>query len=238
MRTVERVRDSATDTYAFHSAVMKSVTVANAAYTMSLLLASGAPPWLWLPFWIASSLILLVNLMGTLMGTRLISFDPDWRDSAYPLAQTITEFLLYSTLVPVGASLPMLHYWYAVIACHALLTVLIFSSILAKTESAEVGPFMRSVLEHYRSVLRFRCKVVGGIAAFWLVAFALVDWYALPRHPGFENWQAVLGIGAVAMGFAAVRQENRSRKRLLQFVRERSREATQTAVAASASVAK
>lgn len=219
LRLAERLREQTRENYAFHNAVMKSVTVANAAYTLALLLASSVSPWLWLPFWIASAEIVTVNFMGMSMGSRMIVFDPDWRDSAYPLAQTMAEFLLFSVLAPVGGSLPMLHYWFAVLAVHATITVLVFSAILERANRAELAPMMRSFVEFYLRMMRLRRKilVVNGFA--WLGVFILLSFYALARWPELAPWQALLGVVAMCAGFIGIASENRSQRELVEFVR-------------------
>jgi len=219
LRLAERLAEQTRESYAFHNAVMKSVTVANAAYTLALLLASPVSPWLWLPFWIASAGIVTVNFMGMFMGSRVMVFDADWRDSAYPLAQTMTEFLLFSMLAPVGGSMPMLHYWFAVLAAHAIVTVLIFSAILERGRKAELSPMMRAFVEFYLRMMRLRRKVLAVYALAWLGVFFLLSFYALPRWPGLAPWQAVLGLVAMCAAFIGIASENRSQRELVELVR-------------------
>src|SRR5262249_29062411 len=114
----QRMRDQAREMHLILNSILVSVAVANAAYVFALLLASTISPAMWLPFLLASLGFVFVTLGGTLPGNLLLVSLPDWSETAFPLFQTLALFLMFSLLMPVRTTLPLLVDWYLALGAH------------------------------------------------------------------------------------------------------------------------
>ena len=129
-----RIRDFGRETQLFLNSVLVSVAIANAAYVFALLLGSGISPMLWLPFMLASFGFVLITFSGTSSTSLLIVSLPDWRDGVLPLLQAMTVFLMFSMLMPVHSTMPLLIDWYAVVAAHAIIGRFWIRSLAARNQ--------------------------------------------------------------------------------------------------------
>ena len=136
----ERSRNHAHESQILLSGVMKSVTVGNAAYTLVMLAGSSVSPLLWIPFWIDTFATIIVSFTQQITGSLLSTFVPDWRETTIVFSEALWEFMMMSTLMPRGSSLPMLSSWYVVAGLHAVFGVLAMQNLRSKLASGRYSP--------------------------------------------------------------------------------------------------
>ncbi len=207
-----RIRDHGRETQLFLSSVLVSVAVANAAYVFALLLGSGITPILWLPFMLASFGFVLITFSGTSHTSLLVVSLPDWRDGVLPLLQAMAVFLMFSTLIPAHATMPLLIDWYAVVAAHAIIGGFWIRSLVAKINDTRYEPALRDAVEgHLQSMRRSAIATVlsGGS---WLVVWLTIRLWVVPEHPVFLRFQGILGMVALMISIVVLAIIERDRR--------------------------
>jgi hypothetical protein len=214
----EQIRNHTHDNLILLSSVMKSITIANAAYVLTMLCASSVTPFLWIPFWLASFAIIVVSFTGQITNSLLSTYDPDWRETVGAFAQTIAEFILMSVLMPQGKSLPMLESWFLLWGVHSLCGALMERVIGSKVRRGHYSPVLRTLVDLHVEHLAGAWRGASFSGAFGLVIWMLAR-YLVPRHPALMMWQIVIPISLIGILVAVVRSMEAERRHILHYVR-------------------
>jgi hypothetical protein len=213
-----RIQEHSRESQMLMSGVMKSITVANAAYILAALVASPVSPLLWLPFWITTFFIIILSFTAQVTSTLLAAYDADWRETTIVFTQTIWEFLMMSALTPRNATVPMLSAWYLAAALHAAGGALALRNLWSKFGTIKYSPALEELVGWYRRGLGEnipRAAVLAGISiSVWIVAL-----YVLPRFPGLEMWQGIFPLLQLVGLFSVMRTMERDRAMILSFIR-------------------
>jgi hypothetical protein len=213
-----RIRDHARDSQMLLSGVMKSITIANAAYTLMLLASSSISPALWLPFWLAGFAMITVSFTAALISTLLAAFDPDWRDTFIVFSQTIWEFMTFSVLTPTGTTMPMLENWYLVVALHSAGGVFVVMLLRRRFAATSYSRTLQPLVESYREGLGRSAPRAIGVSVFGLVA-----WFAarplIARFPTFMQWQVIVPLLVLVAIIRSIGAMERERASILSFIR-------------------
>jgi hypothetical protein len=207
-----RIRDHGRETQLFLNSVLVSVAVANAAYVIALLLASGITPMLWLPFMLASFGFVLITFSGSLTTGMLVVSLPDWRDGVFPLLQAMMVFLMFSMLIPAHSTLPLLIDWYAVAAAHAIIGGLWIRSLAGKINQTEYEPAIRDAVEAHLDSMRRSAIAAISSGGFWIVVWLAIRLWVLPEYPALLRWQGILGLIALAISSVVIALIERDRR--------------------------
>lgn len=201
----DRIRDQGRETHLTLTGILASVAVANAAYVLALLLASSISPTLWLPFMLASLGFMTVTLVGPSTTSLLLVSMPDWRDGVLPLFQAMAIFLMFSMLMPVRSSLPLLVDWYLCPAAHSLIGAIWMRHFVAKINRSSYEPALTELINMHVNNLRRTSKVAGSAGTLWIAAWAVMRFWAAPYHPAVLQWQGLLGLVALTVSIIMIR---------------------------------
>jgi hypothetical protein len=214
----DRIRDHGRETQLFMSSVLVSVAVANAAYVFALLLGSPITPLLWLPFVLASFGLILVTFSGTSNTSLLIVSMPDWRDSVFALLQAITVFLMFGTLIPAGANLPLLSDWYAVVGAHAVIGALWIWSLAGKISATSYDVSLRAAVQSHLQWMRRGATAAALSGIFWCAVWISIRWWLLPKQSTLLRFQGVLGVIAFVISIGVIAGIDRDRRMFAQLL--------------------
>src|SRR5215469_11384423 len=213
----QRMRDQARETHLILQSILVSVAVANAAYVLALLLASRISPALWLPFLMASLGFVFVTLAGTLPGNLLLVSMPDWSSTAFPLFQTMTLFLMFSLLMPVGTTLPLLVDWYLAVGAHSLIGAFWMRHGASKMAGASYEAVLITLVQSHVSTIRRWSIGAASVGTLWVACWMVIRFWVAPYHPELLRWQAFLGLVALAGSIGIIVRHERYRRA---FVRQ------------------
>jgi hypothetical protein len=213
-----RIRDYGRENQAFLNSMLMSVVVANAAYTLALLIASGITPRLWAPFWVAGFLMVIVTFAGIFASNLLVAYVPDWRDTLIPLSQTVVGFLMFSVLTPVGSNLPMLTDWYLVVAAISLLAVAGMSNGISKISQTAYDPPLKDLAKRFAESVSFKRVFPSVNCVVWVVIWAFVR-FLMPYHPALAAYQALLPFVLMMVAVGALVGFESDRKMIIENVR-------------------
>jgi hypothetical protein len=63
---------------------------------------------LWLPFWLDTFATIIVSFTQQITSSLMSTYVPDWRDTTIVFSEALWEFMMMSTLMPRGSTLPTL----------------------------------------------------------------------------------------------------------------------------------
>jgi len=208
----QRMRDQARETHLIFNSILVSVAVANAAYVLALLLASGISPTLWLPFLMASLGFVFVTLAGTLPGNLLLVSMPDWSAGALPLFQTMALFLMFSLLMPVGSTLPLLVDWYLAVGAHSLIGAFWMRHVVSKMTAASYEAALLPLFQSHVSWARRTSIKAASVGTFWVSVWVVIRFWVAPHHPELLRWQGLLGLMALVGSIGIIALNERYRR--------------------------
>lgn len=217
----ERSRDHAHESQILLSGVMKSVTVGNAAYTLMMLAASSVSPVLWLPYWLDGFATIIVSFTANITSALMSTYVPDWRDTTIVFSEVLWEFMMISTLMPRGSTLPMLSSWYVVAGVHGAFGVVAMHNWRTKLASGSYSPALAELVESYRAGLR-RNMPFAGAAAVFVFSAGIATRYLVPRFTALERGQVIVPLVMLAIIINVIRAMDRDRSRILAFFRTHS----------------
>ncbi len=211
----ERIRNHGRETYMLFNSVIVSVAIANGAYVLALLLASSVPPLLWLPFMLASFGVVVVTFFGALSSSLLIVVIPDWRHIIFTILQALAVFLMFSMLLPSGATIPLLSDWYLLFAAHGLTGAFwTWNEVTGIRKSAYDIALQELLRERVKEVRRSRTFTLV-LALVWIAIWMVVRLWVAPFHAPLLAFQGVLGLAALAQSVAAIVAIEAGQRRLL-----------------------
>jgi len=92
---IPRLRDHLALSYMTLISVMKSVILANAAYSIFLIISNGNLNMTTATFWLASFLSMILIYKAFTIGVIIIARIPTVKDTLLPFTVGITEFLMF-----------------------------------------------------------------------------------------------------------------------------------------------
>jgi hypothetical protein len=214
----DRMRDLGRETQQTLSGVLVSVAVANAAYVLSLLLASAIPFTLWLPFLAASFAFVIVTLTGSTISNLFVVSMSDWLDTALPLLQALMMFLMFSMLIPVRSELPLLAYWYLVPGAHSLIGALWMRKFISRIRHSSYEGALHGIVERHLDNLHRTSIIAAASGLIWICIWALIRFWISPYHAELLRWQGLLGLIALAIAIGIVLRNENYRRAFLQSV--------------------
>jgi hypothetical protein len=211
----ERIRNHGRETYMLFNSVVVSVAIANGAYVFALLLGSAVTPLLWPPFMLASFGFVVITFFGPLSTSLLVVFVPDWRHVIFPILQALTIFLMFTMLLPSGATIPLLSDWYLVIAVHALTGASWIWSEAAGIRKSAYDSTLRQLVRERLGVMR-RAGTFAVVSGFvWVAIWMAIRLFVIPFHTNLLAFQGVLGLAAFAESIAIIAMIETAQRRLL-----------------------
>src|SRR5215469_1062318 len=213
----QRMRDQARETHLIFNSILVSVAVANAAYVLALLLASGISLALWLPFLMASLGFVFVTLAGTLPGNLLLVSLPDWSSTAFPLFQTMTLFLMFSLLMPVGTTLPLLVDWYLAVGAHSLIGAFWMRDGATKMAGASYEAVLIPLVQSHVSTIRRWSIGAASVGTLWVACWVVIRFWMAAHQPELLRWQGWLGLVALAGSIGIIVRHERYRRAFVQM---------------------
>jgi hypothetical protein len=214
----DRIRDLGRETQLTLSGVLVSVAVANAAYVLSLLLASTISFTLWLPFLAASFAFVIVTLTGSTISNLFLVSMPDWLDSTLPLLQALMMFLMFSMLIPFRSELPLLVYWYLVPGAHSLIGALWMRKFISRIRHSSYEGALTEIVQRHLDNLHRTSIIAATAGTIWICIWALIRFWVSPHHAWLLQWQGLLGLIALAIAIGTVMRVENYRRAFLQSV--------------------
>lgn len=197
------------DSYLMLYSLMKSVSVAAAAFAVAKFAAAGEPGW-WpeITFWTASFSGLVLTYHAALVGSVIHELRLSIWDSALPLLLCAVETLLFFVLTDEAASSQLPTAWYPTFACWAGLATTIIWRVrteIDKQAQTAAGQ-LKEASEAYVKRLTVDRRVAGLLASAAALLWLMKASGALD---GLNEWEGVIGVvllGALLVGLDNQRQ--------------------------------
>jgi hypothetical protein len=214
-----RLRESGRETQILLNSVLMSVAVANAAFVLARLLASGISAEIWLPFVLAGLGLLIVSFTGMSMSSLLAVYIPDLRDSILPLVQAMAVFLLFSVLTPDGAAIPLLGDWFAIVGVHALIGAMLIWNLTVKLRGTKYHADLEAGIRDLIRSRRSSMAVAIAVGMLWIGVWIGLRALRAAGHPALPWIPPLLAIGVLIQSILVLRAAQTGRDRIVGLVR-------------------
>jgi len=191
--------------------VMKSVILANAAYSIFLIISNGNLNMTTATFWLASFLSMILIYQTFTTGVIIIAWIPTVKDTLLPFAVGVTEFLMFSVLTDPN----MLVHWHLVFSLFSIAAFFTVWNVIRETNLASYDKSLYSLVNEYLSFQKTDCIMAFLSAIVWLII-----WIVLQNFSGLQQYQWVSGAAAVAIMLIVIYRSEKDRQLIARGILE------------------
>lgn len=198
-------------TYMTLISVMKSVVLANAAYSVFLMINNGNLNMTTATFWLASFLSMILIYQAFTIGVIIIAWIPTVRDILLPFAVGITEFLMFSVLTDPNT----LVHWHLMFSLFSVAAFFAIWNVIRETKLSNYERSLHALVNKY-----ITSQKTDRIMAFLTAIVWLVIWIVMQSFPSLQQYQWISGVAAVAIMLVAIYFDEHDRHLIAQGIME------------------
>lgn len=199
-------------TYMTLISVIKSVILANAAYSIFVMINNDLLHVTTAILWLVSFLSMILIYQAFTIGVIIIAWIPTVKDALLPFAVGITEFLMFSVLTSPNT----LVHWHLMFALFSGASCLTVWNVICETKLSNYDKSLHMLVKEYVSFQKIDCLMAFLTTVFWFII-----WVILQNFPILQQHQWASGIAAITIMFIVIYRSEQDRKLIARYILEK-----------------
>lgn len=191
--------------------VLKSVILANAAYSFFVMINKDHLNPTTATLWLASFLSMILIYQAFTIGVIIIAWVPTVKDVILPFTIGITEFLMFSVLTDPKTVVHW-HFMFALFSGAAFLTVW---NVIRETKLANYEKSLHNLVKEYIAFQKTDRTMALLSAILWLIA-----WITMQNVSIWQQYQWISGAAATVIIIVVIYRSEQDRKLIARGILE------------------